>query len=262
MISKAKARSLATLQRKKARETEGRFLVEGLRTCEELLASGYKTDILLYCPARLTTDRGRELVEAYRRINTTVEEVDENSLKKLSGTVSSQGVLAVARIRKFNFSQLESAPRGILLALDQVSEPGNLGTIIRTAGWFGIAGILLGKNSVEFTNPKVIRASMGACFHMPIFENVDLLPKLRSMKELGYEVLVADSDGSSVYSEYDFTSSSVLVLGNEAGGVTAKLKTAATACLRIPRLGHGDSLNVAVATGIILSRMSTALSDE
>ncbi len=259
MISKAKARSLAALQRKKVRETEGRFLVEGLRTCEELLASKYETDILLYCPARLTTDRGRELVEAYRRTNTPVEEVDENSMKKLSGTVSSQGVLAVARIRKFSLSQLESAPAGILLALDQLSEPGNLGTIIRTATWFGIEGILLSKNSVEFTNPKVIRASMGACFHIPIFENVDLLPKLSSMKELGYEVFVADSDGSSVYSEYDFTSRSVLVLGNEAGGVTAELKAEATACLRIPRIGHGDSLNVAVATGVILSQMSKAL---
>ena len=78
----------------------------------------------------------------------------------------------------------------------------------------------------------------------------------------GKMLLVADSDGSDVYSEYDFTSSSVLVLGNETGGVAAELKAAATACLRIPRIGQGDSLNVGVATGIILSRMSAALPDE
>ncbi|NIS23358.1 RNA methyltransferase [candidate division KSB1 bacterium] len=255
MISKNKLKYFASLKLKKNREREDRFLIEGVRLCEGILRSNYEVETILYCPTSVTSHRARSLVERFQKADTPITEIDTKSLQRLTDTVRSQGIVGIVRKREFRLDDLIRSAK-MLIATDDINDPGNFGTIIRTAEWFGVGGILTSRNSVEFTNPKVLRASMGATFHLPIIEKLNLSDTLTTLKDRGYEILVTDAHGNDLYSEIPYGAKSVLVLGNEISGVHENIKQMAINNISIPRLGKGESLNVAVATGIILAEMT------
>lgn len=256
MISKATLEYIASLRLKKYRNKYHRFLIEGIHLCEEVLSSKYHVEILLFCPTELTSSRGKKLIESYKKARIPVAPLDARSLKKISDTVTTQGVIGVVRRKAFSLEELLRRPPSILVALYQIKDPGNLGTLIRTAAWFGVGGVLISQNSVELTNPKVLRATMGSVFYLPILVNQNLYDQIPRLKNLGYSMFVADVAGSVDYYNYKFSRRNVLFIGNEISGVCEELKKMATVILKIPRKGQGDSLNVAVAAGIILSGMS------
>ncbi len=260
VISKNKLKYYSSLKRKKSRESERRFLIEGVRLCEEILGSAYEVETLLYCPSQLTSPRGQDLLAKIQQRGIPVMETDAKSLQRLSDTVHSQGMVGVARRREFSWEQIMEREPPILLALDQITDPGNLGTIIRTANWFGAAAILLSENCVDFANPKVVRASMGAVFYIPIFEIANFKERLNELKKTGYTLFAADPAGELNYFNATFTEKNVLILGNETAGVEAEIKNMANVRLAIPRKGEGESLNVAVAAGILLAEMNRNVS--
>jgi TrmH family RNA methyltransferase len=169
--------------------------------------------------------------------------------------VTFQGVVAVLKQQHFALENLMNSPeaRSSLVALDGVSDPGNAGTMIRTCDWFGLNGVILGENSVELYNPKVLRATMGGVFHIPIVEGVDLLSTLCRAKDAGYKVYVTTASGDSHFDRVQYASKSIIVFGNEAWGVSDQVRQLADVHLTIRRYGLGESLNVSVACGIILS---------
>ncbi|MFQ5602283.1 MAG: TrmH family RNA methyltransferase [bacterium] len=256
MLSKNKLKYFASLKRKKNRVHENRFLVEGLRLCEELLDSDYVAEVLIYCPDRCHSERAHKLLSKFQEKHVPITEIDINQLNNLTETVHSQGIVCVAQKKAFDLAPFIDQPEINLIALDRISEPGNLGTIIRSASWFGIAGVLLSKDSAEVTNPKVLRASMGAVFHLAIFENLHLSESLSALQAKGFKLFAADAGSHTLFSDAIFTKKNVLILGNEIDGVAANLKSAADAALKIPKHGTGDSLNVAVAAGIIMEKMT------
>lgn len=256
MISKATLGFITSLRLKKYREEHHRFLIEGIHLCEEALGSEYQVEILLFCPSKLTSLRGKRLIESYNKAGIPVAAIDAKSLKKISDTITTQGVIGVVEKKAFSLEELVRKSPSIVVALYQINDPGNLGTIIRTAAWFGVGGVLISQNSVELTNPKVVRATMGSVFHVPILVNQNLNEQTLHLKNLGYSVFVADVAGPVDYNSCKFGRRNLLVIGNEISGVCEELKKMATAILSIPRKGQGDSLNVAVAAGIILSTMS------
>jgi TrmH family RNA methyltransferase len=256
MISKTRLKYLTSLKQKKYRERERRFLIEGLHLCEEILESDFEVETLLYCPSRVSGQKGRQLIRKFENAGTPVEEINSNSLRILSGTVHSQGIICLVRKREYSFAELVNGLPELLLALDKIKDPGNLGTIIRTADWFGVGGILLSQDSVELTNPKVLRATMGSAFHVPILENQDLNLLLPQLKEMQYSLLAADIFGTVSYPDLNASQKHVLILGNEIAGVSKELKNLACKTVRIPKIGKGNSLNVAVAAGIILAELS------
>ena len=162
MISKNQLKYYTSLKRKKVRELEQKFIVEGLRLCEGVFDSEYEFDKVIYCPAKLSSERANRFIEKCKNTGLPTEEIDTKSLKLISDTVESQGILGIVRMQHFTLEHLLANFAKHLVALDHLNDPGNLGTIIRSANWFGVHGILLGPNSVEFTNPKVVRASMGS----------------------------------------------------------------------------------------------------
>jgi TrmH family RNA methyltransferase len=255
VISKNKLKYYSSLKRKKNREREHRFLIEGVRLCEEIFASDFEVETLLYCPALLISQRSKDVIAKFQQRGTPVLEIDVKSLQQLSDTVHSQGVVGVAKMHDFSWEQIIEHRPHILLAIDQITDPGNMGTIIRTANWFGAAAILLSENCVDVANPKVVRASMGALFYIPIFEIINFKERLHELKKMGYALFAADPVGELIYSTAPFTTKNVLILGNETTGVDAEIKMMANARLVIPRQGTGDSLNVAVAAGILLAEM-------
>ncbi len=228
-------------------------MVEGLRLCEEIFDSEYKFDTLIYCPGKINSERANRFIDKCKNAGLATEAVDTKSLKRVSDTVHSQGILGIVNMQHFSTEQLlANSPKG-LVALDNINDPGNLGTIIRSASWFGADGVLLSQNSVEFTNPKVVRASMGSAFHLPIWGPLDLYETLCKLKELGYALFVADSGGEIHYTTADFSNKWVVIFGNEISGVSDEIKGIASGILNIPRQGKGESLNVAVSAGIILA---------
>ncbi|MFQ5640779.1 MAG: TrmH family RNA methyltransferase [bacterium] len=256
MISKNKLKYFSSLRLKKNRQETGFFLVEGLRLCEELFASKYPVEKVFYSSPFLEASRGEKLIAQFRGAHVSVENIPQKSLKSLTDTVQPQGIVAVVKKKAFDIEKLKKKQKGNLVAVDRINNPGNLGTIIRTACWFHVSGLLLSSHTVDYTNPKVVRASMGAVFHLPVFDQLDLSKTLFDFQTIGYRLYVTEISGSRVYTQANFSKKNILVLGNEAGGVNNCVKLSAASRITIPKVGTGESLNVAVAAGIVLAEMA------
>ena len=232
------------LAQKKFRNELKLFVAEGLRLCEEVPPA--QIDFGFYTREFLSETRGRILVE---RLN-NLEEISASTMEKISDTQTPQGILLVV---KQKFSTLEEvAAKKIIVALDGVQDPGNVGTILRTAAAFDCAVILL-DGSAEIFNPKVVRSSMGAIFYLSVMTmtRADFLSAMSSR-----EILAAAVDSSAeIYFRHDFRKNPVaIVFGSEANGVSKEILDAARKIF-IPMSGHAESLNVATAAAIILSEV-------
>lgn len=227
-----------------------------MRLCEELFASEFLVEDVVYCRAALSSERAQRLLDMCRKQTIAVDEISEGLLRKICDTVQPQGVLAVAQKPRAGLEQL--LPRGArnLIMLDHIQDPGNLGTILRTAAWFGIDGLLLSKHCVDWSNPKAVRASMGAVFHVPVLDDIDLPNTLLWLQEQGSSLFLVDVAGETSVYEAEFDRKNIFLFGGETRGVQASVKKLAKTSLKIPRAGTGDSLNVAVAAGVILSELS------
>lgn len=230
--------------RPKARRDAGVFVVEGIRLAEEALATGWTTQLCLYTPD--LAQRGLDLVEALSAANVPVEVVSEHVMKSVSDTQSPQGILLVVE------NQVLSTPpqMELLLVLDQVQDPGNAGTLIRTAAAAGFDAVLLTEGSVDAFSPKVLRAGMGAHFRLPVLSTseaqvVDLC------RVHGLTLWAASVDAGLSYTQADLRSPLAFVIGSEAHGVSQPLYEFSSR-LHIPMPGGGESLNAAVAGAVLI----------
>ncbi len=237
MLSKNLAKLIKSLQNKKDRNELGLFLVEGRKSVEELLKSDFEIDFILGTGVFLEKNR-----DAIKDIRYEILSPDE--LEKVSALESNNSVLAVAK-QKIN-KNIEIANE-LIIVLDEIKDPGNLGTIIRTADWYGIKKIILSENSVDFYNPKVISGTMGSFTRMNIFYT-DLKVFLAGQK---LPVLGAYLGGKNIH-EMQFPAAGILLMGNESKGISADLEQFVTDKITIPKFGEAESLNVGIATGIIL----------
>lgn len=256
MLSNAQIKQLAALKQKKYRTLENRSLIEGVRLCTEALASGREIEMLLVEPDSLGEERLERFVSACRKAHIAFHQVSKRGLEKLKQTVSPQGVMAVVKTRAWSLTEILQRNPSTLIAVESIRDPGNLGTIVRTAAWFGMDGILLGGNCVEVSNPKVVRASMGAAFHLAIAEGLDLGAELSRPELSDFSVCLADVSAKQDYGKMNFKRKTILVLGGETAGFTESLLQRADHRLQIPLAGRGDSLNVAVAAGILMAELA------
>lgn len=239
-ISKNELRQVAALARKKTRDESGLFVVEGEKMVAEALASGF------------------EVVKVYRR-----DEIGEEAMARLSGLSSPSPVLAVVRQKESGAVTLPG--RGLYLALDGIRDPGNLGTILRIADWFGLDGIFASADTVELYNPKVVQATMGAIFRVP-FSTVDIPSFCREVLSAGGRVYGTFLDGENLYRntlDNGADSPSVIVIGNEANGISRETAACVSDRLFIPPYPSDDpgseSLNAAVATAVTVAEFRRRL---
>lgn len=247
---------LHQLLNRKGREAEGCFLVEGVHLVEEALRSGGRVKTIIY-----DRDRGIDPAceSALRVYDGQVKRmaVSDQVLAKLSETKSPQGIIAEVSQRTVDWvdwkrKQSEADASFVLLMLDELQDPGNLGTIIRTAEAAGIDGIVIGENSVDLYNGKVLRATMGAIFRLPVFR-LPLLTACLELGKLGTRLLVTSvHDGSVAYDEPLYDGRIAIVIGNEGRGVSNEISELASKHVHIPLYGEAESLNAAVACGIML----------
>ena len=253
---KATKRQLAlfrSLRTRKGRRETGLFLVEGLRLCRELTEAEVPVEQVLVAEDRMQDPRCRGLAEQFEKAGAAPTTAPAWLVEKISDTVHSQGILAAARWTDRAAAEMRFPKKARVLALDRVSDPGNVGTIIRTAAWFGAAAVLLGRGCADLLNPKTVRATMGGIFHLPILRDVGLPEAVDYLKQLNFHVAVAAVDGSHDWRTWCEPNRSILILGSEAHGVAQELRNQAHHSLAVPRPGAGDSLNVAVTAGVFLS---------
>lgn len=238
------------LHRRRGRERRGLALAEGIRLVEEALAAGIGLQGAVISPTLEATKRGRALAAALEASGQPVERVDDAALAKLADTEQPQGVVAVVEPRQWLLADISLRPRSAVLVLDSVQDPGNVGTMMRTAFGLGAAGVVALPGTVEFTNPKVLRGSMGAAFRLP---NVPATTEafLEWAKAHGVGLWVADAAGAPV-TRRKSTAPLALIVGNEGAGVGPALTAAAEQRISIPLVPGSESLNVGAAAAILL----------
>lgn len=233
----------------KARRQEQVFVVEGVRLVEEALQAGWVVRQVLYVPD--VGERGLALVERFQQFGVPVEQVSTGVMEAASDTQTPQGVLAVIELRTLPL------PLGVdfLLVADGLRDPGNLGTLLRTAAAAGVQGVLLPPGAMDPFSPKVLRSAMGAHFRLPVlnleWERIQEILQ-PSEEEQRFQVFLADSAGGIAYTQADFTRPTALIVGGEAEGAGAQADEIADAHLHIPMPGKMESLNAAVATAVLL----------
>lgn len=254
-LTQPKLTRLKRLQQKKHREEEGSLLIEGVRLVREALTSHADITEAFFTRDFEASEAGGPLLEKLAGKAGALHPVSSRELASFTDTVHAQGVAAVVRFQPVPPESLlrQRGSPGIIVALDAVSDPGNLGSMIRTCDWFGVSGMILGRNSVELLNPKVVRGSMGSVFHLPIAVDADLLSVLSRAKESGFTVYVTDVHGETHFDHVQYADRSIVVFGNEAWGVSDQIVQLADSRVAIRRYGSAESLNVGVACGVVLS---------
>lgn len=245
MIRKQTLKLIKSLQLKKYRKKYGLFLVEGNKIVTELLQSGYKVQTLIGVPVFIET------LEDYPEIQKIPEviETDEKSLSKAGHLQTNNAALAIVEIP--STPTLPPQPEGYLLALDDVKDPGNLGTILRIADWYGIEHVVCSPETTDAYSPKVISASMGSFLRVNVLYQ-ELGPFLEQSKTDVYAAYVGE--GNSVH-HTDFGKTGILLMGSESHGINSKLEPYVTQKINIPSYGSAESLNVSVSTGIICDNL-------
>jgi TrmH family RNA methyltransferase len=237
-------KTLKSLKSKKGRLSEGLFLVEGFKCTQELFQYSAELVSSLLVSKDLYNDN---IVNTAEMMSIPVYPVMEHVLESVSDQKTSQGIIAVVKTLSY-----EPIMSGFILAMDDVSDPQNVGTIIRTADAAGCAGVLLSPQSADFMSPKAVRASMGSIFHIPVFVE-DLTERLSFLKDNGYRIACADMHGSAVY-DYNWQNT-CLVIGNEARGISKEVLSLGTDKISITMYGMAESLNASVAAGILIYKI-------
>mgnify|MGYP000002890107 CR=1 FL=1 len=235
-LSKNQSKLIKSLEQKKYRIKEQLFVAEGVKVVKEFLASDFDLETLFVTPAM-----------SHHFSEVSFQEINDIELKKISSLKSPNGVLALFKTPK----KQPYEDNGLVVALDTVNDPGNLGTIIRLCDWFGVKQLICSENTVDCYNSKVVQATMGSLTRV----NINYVPLHKVLSESILPVFCADMEGENVYAT-KLPSEGILVMGNEANGISSEIRNICNQILTIPRFGdlqETESLNVATATAILLN---------
>lgn len=231
------------LTQAKQRRQEQKCVLEGVRLIEDALLAGVQPDFVFYRPdAELKISAAADLLSRLQSQNTPCLVVEPTLFNKLSDTQNPQGILAVCPLPELTPRQ----PLSLVLILDGIGDPGNLGSALRTAGAVGVDLVILSPDTVDPFNPKVVRGGMGAHFRLPIQQQT-----WSEIGQLGLPMVMADADGERHIFEVDWTTPVALVVGNEAHGPSQNARALASQIVRIPMVS-AESLNAAMAASVIL----------
>ena len=236
------------LKEKKHRDQNSEYIIEGLKMVEEAIQEKAQIKNIIICDdCEKTGSIPKDLMYEIAKYNCVY--VTKKIFEILTEVVNPQGIIAV--VGKENKESNIDKDQEIILALDDIQDPGNLGTILRTADSVGLKQILVSKGTADAYNPKVVRSTMGAIFRIKIIECENLEDKLKELQKDDYKILVTSlQTKQNIYDvKYNKT---VIVIGNEANGVSENIQKTADKKVKIPMIGKTESLNASVATGIIL----------
>jgi len=234
------------LHKKKFRNETESFLVEGFRFVEEALISSFKIPYIFISESARDKYISSD-VETMIQEDTEVYLVSDSIFKDLCETVTPQGILAVVKNRKVDFQNKE----GFYILVDRIQDPGNMGTIIRTAHASGALGIITTKGTVDIYNDKTLRSTMGSIFNIPIIEDIDL-KLLNNLKSMGFKLIVSSLDTDNNFYDIDLKTKAIIAVGNEGNGISNEISRLGDEKVKIPMPGGAESLNVAVSAAIMM----------
>ncbi|MEZ0454383.1 TrmH family RNA methyltransferase [Sphingobacterium thalpophilum] len=244
MLSKAQISLITSLQNKKYRKQHGLFIVEGIKSVAEFVSSSYQVESIFY-----TGDANTKVGKISHNIKSYA--LTEAEFQKISTLKSPQGILALVKLPAAQRLDTVDLKNSFTIVLDDVQDPGNLGTIIRTAEWFGISHIICSVGTVDAYNPKVVQATMGSLARIQI-HYTDIQKLIAETQLPVYGALLR---GQSIY-QMDWGNEGLIVMGNEGNGISAAIENLVDHAVTIPRIGQAESLNVAVATTVFCSEIA------
>lgn len=248
--SNAKIKRIVQLRKKKkARDAEGVFLVEGIRMFREIPEKLLQE---IYISESCEEKEGKEIRRRASACGIRPELVSDGVFAYLSDTQTPQGILCVVRQLSYSLEEVADAPCPHMLVLDRLQDPGNVGTILRTAEGAGVTGILLDGECADIYNPKTIRSTMGSIFRMPFCYTQDLEEGIRYLKKRGICTYAAHLEGKRVYDEEDYRRPCAFLIGNEGNGLRPEIADLADTYIRIPMAGEVESLNAAIASAVLM----------
>ena len=248
-ISNAQVKQVcAYVQKAKERRKDHIFVVEGPKMFEEAPADQiykvYATQS--FCDKHTTDGMGTKLKE------TGFEVVSDEVLAKMSDTKTPQGVLCLVKWPEYSLDDLLLRKNGVFVVLEDLQDPGNLGTIIRTGEGAGIAGVIMSGNTVDIFNPKTIRATMGSIYRVPFVYVQDMAEAIKRLKKADIAVYAAHLKGEQYYDVFDYTKGSAFLIGNEGNGLKEETALLADTYVKIPMAGQVESLNAAISTTLFM----------
>jgi TrmH family RNA methyltransferase len=252
MLTKNKLKYYASLKQKKFRDKENKFIVEGKKTVFEGIHSNHKCDII-FVNSRFN-EENRNDISFLSEKGYKIELLKNPDFIRISDAITPQGIAAVFNKPANTKKNIELITSKIVVCLENISDPGNLGTMIRNCDWFGIKEVFLLNNCADIYNPKTIRASMGSIFHSKIFEDISE-KDLETLKKRGYKILCADLTGKNIF-DYKPPDNYVIIFSNEASGPSEKIISLSDERITIPKIGNAESLNVASASAVILAKFT------
>ena len=237
------------MAQRKFRTQQGKMILEGVQLVKEALLAGVELESLLYTPQFAARPSAKELLAGVGKAR--VFPVDPATFASIAETETPQGIAAMARIPEQR-TDIFFQEKGFFLLLDRIQDPGNLGTIIRTAAAAGVSGIILLQGTTDPYSPKVLRSSMGGVFYVPIVHENDLPDWFEKIKRQGVQLIAADPKGTMPYYNIDFRKSTAVIIGNESGGVGKMLLEKAKTKAYIPLQGKFNILNAAIAAAAFI----------
>ena len=245
--SNSQVKNVVSLQSKaKLRREKQEFVVEGIKMVMEA-----PSDRIVKIYASCSFENSNPNVVDILKTKGEYEAVADNVFVQMSDTKTPQGILAVVKMLKYSVDDL-IADNALIIATENLQDPGNMGTIIRTAEGAGATGILVSGNSVDLYNPKTIRSTMGSLFRMKVAVESDFLDALAYLKEKGVVLHAAHLDGKNDYTEENYTKKCGFVIGNESNGLTDEAAKMCDILVKIPMAGKLESLNASVAAAILM----------
>ncbi len=229
------------LQTKSYRAKSGEYLLEGYRLVRDAIENGVELKNII------VTDT----FDASEFSHLDLIVMPEKLFNQLKTTVNSQGIMAVAKINARVFDETIAKNGSFFIYLDGIQDPGNLGTIVRIADAGGVDGVLLSKTCVDIYNPKTIRSTMASMFNVPVYEECDK-NALDMLKNIGFDLVAGSLEAKSSHFEAKYSPCTVIVIGNEANGITDEVMSMCNLPVKIPIYGKAESLNASVACGILV----------
>lgn len=248
-LSNARVKNLSLLQKKaKERSEQGVFVIEGWKMFEEAVDAGLL--VKAYASESFYREKLQENPGYFHDLDYDV--LADSVFKEVSDTKTPQGIMGIVKQISYDLDDILRTPAVCLLLLEDIRDPGNMGTIIRTAEGAGINGIVYSDTSVDIYNPKVIRATMGSIFRVPLYQSENFYGILKKLKEQKISIFAAHLSGIPYDTEGSFRKSCAILIGNEANGLTEQACALADIRIKIPMAGKVESLNAAVAAAILM----------
>ncbi|KXZ39338.1 RNA methyltransferase, TrmH family [Alkalithermobacter thermoalcaliphilus JW-YL-7 = DSM 7308] len=252
-----KIKYIKSLLKKKNRVKEKKYIIEGYRIVKDAFYKSVAIDCVVLSDN--FDQKYSDFIEEIKNKNVSIYMVSDKLFKEISDTDNPQGILAVVKYEIKNLRKIiSSKDLNFVLILDRIQDPGNMGTIIRTADAAGVDAIVLLKGCVDIYNPKVIRSTMGSIFNTNIIESEDE-GVLTYIKENGFKIISSTLNTNNYYNKIDYKGKIALVVGNEANGVSKEIIDLSDELVKIPIYGQAESLNAAIASALLMYEIKNSL---